>query len=81
MSFGGNFARSLKETYMRTKQNNRIIDTLEAFLRGNKKQKKIKACKKLATGTRGIGKSGEATKRISKFTSNPWCFIRFGHRR
>ncbi|MDD5599510.1 MAG: hypothetical protein PHV82_16300 [Victivallaceae bacterium] len=30
MSFGGNIAHGLKEKYMRAKQNNRIIDTLEA---------------------------------------------------
>ncbi len=45
MFFGGNITRGLKETYMRAKQNNRIIDTLEALPGGNKLQKKSKPIK------------------------------------
>lgn len=45
MSFGGNFTRSLKETYMRAKQNNRIIDTFEVLPKREIKQRNSKPVK------------------------------------
>ena len=43
--FGGGIKRSLKETYMRAKQNNRIIDSLEISRDGCQKKTKAKSLK------------------------------------
>jgi hypothetical protein len=43
--FGGGIKRSLKESYMRAKQNNRIIDTLEISHEANRNKPKAKSYK------------------------------------
>ncbi|MCK5157343.1 MAG: hypothetical protein KAQ69_13020 [Spirochaetales bacterium] len=45
ISFGGGIKHSLKETYLRGKQNNRIIESLERSLEGSQHKKNVKPLK------------------------------------